>query len=166
MEVTAVIMTKKKPVAAVGHITVKHGAVRQCEGNMVVQAKGGDIRNTDASIVVELGSHTTGWSIDGICASTNAPEMGEGGDESDGAVATHAEVADIVEKNHPEIGIRVMGWAEVSANDDVVATWLKHDTPANSIVVGAEPCHTVGKWLYGQVREPTENDTCGFAGGV
>lgn len=129
-------------------------------------AKGGYVDDTYAAVGMEFGSHTAGWGVDGVGAGVDLTQKGQRGDEPNGAVATHAEVADIVEEHDAEISSGVMWWAEVCPDDDIVATGFEDDAGAQVVVMLAEPRNDVGKGDVGKVGKPGQHDACRLAGSM
>jgi hypothetical protein len=70
--------------------------------------------------------------------------VGEGDDEADGAVATHAEVADVIEEDDAGGAGGVDGCAEQGADEDVGAAGLVDDGGAEPIVRFAKRSQTFG----------------------
>ena len=92
--------------------------------------------------------------------------MAESGHEADGAVAAHAEVADVVEEDDRGGAGGVGGGKEEGADDDIGAAGFVDDGGAEGVVVIAEGLETVGEGAGAQIRSAGDDDACGFAGGV
>ena len=65
----------------------------------------------------------------------DAAEKGERRHEADGAVAAHAEVADVVEVDDAAVAAGMFGLAEHATDDDIVAAWLVGERSAPVVVL-------------------------------
>ena len=70
-------------------------------------------------------------------AHSDAAQIGQRGDDAHRAVAAHAKVAGVVEKDHAGRAGRVYGFAQQGADYDVAAARLQDGGGAPGVVLGA-----------------------------
>ena len=112
MQVIAVVMTQKEPIATPGHIAMDGAPIGQGEGDVVGVAIGSDIGDGHTAVRVELGSNRAHGGFDAMFADSHTAEVCQTSDQPDGAVATHPQIAHVIEKNHAGAGTRVVWGAE------------------------------------------------------
>ena len=112
-----VVRGKKKPVAAPGDIA------RDCTGLYLAGfAVGRHIAEADPPFPMQpSGDHADGG-LDAMLSRADKAEVMKGGDETDQAVAAHAEQPDIVEENHARCAGRVLRRDKQRPDDDLMAT--------------------------------------------
>src|ERR1700733_11686637 len=93
-------------------------------------------------------------------------QMRQGRDQSDGAVAAHAEIAHVVEKDNTGCGCGIVRCAEQGADDHFGAARLIEDRSPKAIVSGAKYLHPRLEAIVGQRRTARDHNTCGLAGSV
>ena len=93
----------------------------------------------------------------------NASEMREGGDQSYRAVAAHAEIAHVVEKDNTGCGRGVLGWAKQRANKYVGAARFEEYGSAEVIVPGAKELQLRLQAAFAERRPACDHNTGGLA---
>src|SRR5690348_5421847 len=94
------IVDEKKPVAAPRYITRDWSdpGHEHCDaGTMTITPH---VRNLDLTVFVKVGHDGSDGRLDAMSAWFDAAEVSQRGDDTDRAVAAHAEVSDIVEEQH------------------------------------------------------------------
>lgn len=133
-----VIVHEKEPVSSPGYVADDWAVSGYFDLNICGTAMAGNVVDGDVAIGVEGRFDLSYGRFDLVCAWRNALHVGEGGDESDGAVATHAQVADIVEEDDAGGAVAVHRCAEESADDDVGTARFGDDCRAEGIVIAAK----------------------------
>jgi hypothetical protein len=91
----------------------------------------------DRAVLLEARPHRADRRIDADIAPLDVP-VSERGDEPDGAVPAHADVADIVEEDDPQLAVAAMRLAQECANDGIRAARLVDDGRAVVVKVLAK----------------------------
>jgi hypothetical protein len=99
-------------------------------------------------------------------ARLEAAQVRQRHDEADGAVAAHAEVADIVEEDDAELAGLVMRLDEERAHDDVGAARFADDGRAEVVVLLLENLHPLAERSAAQVRTALEHEARRLAAGM
>ena len=81
-------------------------------------------------------------------------------------MAAHAEVAGVVEEDHPAGRPRRDGRAVQRAHQYIIAPWLQQAGAAPLIVVGAQVVQLVGDRVANQRGETAHDQACRFTAGV
>ena len=84
--------------------------------------------------VVQGGGDGADRRFDAVLAGSDAPQIGQRCDQADGAVAAHAEVADVVEEDDARRAGRVDRRAQQRAHDDLAAARLQHSGGAPVVI--------------------------------
>lgn len=132
------IVDEKKPVSTPGDVADDRAASGYLDLNIRGTAVAWDIVNGDVSVVMQDGLDFAYRGFDFVCASVESVHVGERGDESDGAVPAHSEVADIVEEDHARGAVAIDWIAKQTSDDNVRTTGLGDDGRAERIVIAAE----------------------------
>ena len=119
-----------------------------------------------AYVAVGLSRHTKSEQEDFERAIETAPEVRECDDKADGAVAAHAQVAGVVEKNHACCIGRILRCAQQGAYQHLIAAWLEHGGGAPGIVLAAQKRSALGHAALTQVRKTGDHQAGGFTTGV
>ena len=146
-EVESVISNEEEPVAAPsdipGDATCSHVfgfAIR------------GHIADAHAVVVMQGGGDDADGGFDALLTGGDSAKVLQGGDDADHAVSTHAEQADVVEKEDARFAGAVFGFNQQGTDDDVMTTRFTDE--------GA-----VQGWQF-FCRDATEHDSCGLTSGV
>ena len=149
-ELQTVVVAEEEPVAAPGDITV-NGAAIDLDGDMREVAVGGDVAHGD---FVWIGVGVFGWvqggfddadrGFDAVGAGGDAAFVGERGDQADGAVPAHAQVAYIIKEDHTELAGGVGGRDEQGTDHDIRAARFIEYTGAEGVVPGAQGVQLFG----------------------
>jgi hypothetical protein len=86
--------------------------------------------------------------------------------DADRAVAAHAQIADVVEKDHAGGAGRIHGRAKQGADQHVGAPRLADDRPPQVVVNRAKPFTPLGQGPRTQVGAALQDDARGFAARV
>jgi hypothetical protein len=115
---------------------------------------------------VRFGAHVADGGFDGDSARLKLAKVRESGDEADGAVATHADEADVVEEDDAEL-VGGVGWfAEKCADDGVVAARFVDDGGAEAVVGLAEDSEAVAHGAAAEIGGAGNDEPGGFTAGV
>jgi hypothetical protein len=102
----ALVRNEKEPVSAPCNIAFHWTKTRDIDDNLPGLAVARYIGNADRAIGVQLRIYRTDRRVDAVGARCKAPHVCERRNQPDGSVPAHAEVADIVEKDHAQRAIR------------------------------------------------------------
>ena len=104
--------------------------------------------------------------FDPMVAGTDPASMGKRSDDTDGAVAAHPEVSDVVEEDNSGGAAFVEGLTEERTDDHVGSARLIDNGSAEIIVSAAKALSPLGESAVSEIRSPAENETRGLAGRV
>ena len=158
--------TKKEPVASPGDIAADLAIVGHFDFQVRGEAIARNVVHGDFAVRVQNGAHGSDGSLDAVLAGLDAIQKGEGRDEADGAVTTHAEVSNIIKEDDAGGAGGINGIAEQRADDYVGASRLVHDCGTKIIVLAAKTLEALGKRAGAEIGASTDNDASGFASGV
>src|SRR5437867_4941598 len=96
----------------------------------------------------------------------DAAQVRERNDKPDRAVATHAEITNIVEEDNARGARVIVRFANQRADEHFGAAWFVDDGGAKIVVLLAEDPEPVGQAAGTEVRPSTDDDARRFAGGV
>ena len=106
---------------------------------LVVQSVGGHVAHADRAIGVQGGGDGAHRGFDAVLARGDAAQVGERCDQPDGAVATHAQVAAVVEEDHARCVGGILRRAEQRPHHHVAATRLQHGgCPPGIVALGQQ----------------------------
>src|SRR4029079_13774744 len=97
-------------------------------------------------------------SIDLVFAGLDPGEVGESVGEADGAVATHADDADVVEEDDAGRATRLVRLDEEGAHEDVGAAGLVGDEFTKGVVLVTESLRPIGERALAEVRAAGQDD--------
>src|ERR1017187_1338567 len=162
----AVVAAEEEPVAAPCDVAIHAANPRRVHGDMHGAAVTGHVADGDAAIVTELSLDDAGRSFEAAHAATDPPEMGQRHHQPDGAVAAHAEVADVVEEDDAGVAGRVGGLAEQGPDDGIVAARFVDHRGAEGVELGAKAFEALGDRARAQIRPSGNYYPGGLAAGV
>ena len=101
-----------------------------------------------------------------MVARSDAAQMGEGRHQADGAMAAHAQVTDVVEKNDAGDAGRVFGLNQQRADHHVRTARLVYDGRTKRIVLLSEYVQFISHAAAVKLGSAAHHDARGFAAGV
>ena len=162
----AVIVDEKEPVSAPRDVAADWSKARYVDHYTGAVAIASDVGNFDRAVFEEFGFDDADWSFEPVCAGPDAIEMRECRDDADSSVAAHAEIRDVVEKQHAG-DARFIDRSAQKRADKCVRTAGFIDYGGTKIVVfGPEAYEAFGEWSVTQVRLATNHDARRLAGGM
>ena len=157
---------QKEPVSPVryvaGHATVSFDFNLDIFGEAIT----GHICDRYQTVFVEFGVNRAGRCLDPMSSRGDSAHIFQRFDKADRAVATHAEIADIVEKYHAGRGCRIHGVTQKCADDRIVPSRLADDRGAQFIVIASEDPKPFPDPASSQIWKTANNDPRRFAAGV
>lgn len=154
-----VLFYQKKPVSTPRYIAEDWARARNTDLQAFCLAKAGDVFHRDRAIAVKSRAHDARARIDRMLALTNSPHMRKCGNKSNGAVPAHAEITNVVEKDHPSRAAWVMRFAEQSPHQHVRPARFRNDSRAEPVIVLAEDLHTLRHGTRAKVRSAFNDDS-------
>jgi len=162
----AVPFGEEKPVAAPCNVS----ANRPCTGNIdderTFLAPTGNVGDRNFTVFVQSGSDNPDGCFNAMLARINAAHVRKSCDETDGSMAAHAEVTDIVKKNDSGGTGGIGRFEKGSADDDIGAARFVHDCRAEPVVLVAENVQSLLHAAAAEFGSPADNDPSRFATGV
>ncbi len=104
--------------------------------------------------------------LDAVHAGTDPPEVCQRGDQADGAVAAHAEVATVVEEDHSGTGFGIDRCAEQGADQYVAAARFEDAGGAPGVVALAEQAPALGHVALAEIGKAVDDQAGGLAAGM
>ncbi|MNE57875.1 hypothetical protein D3C80_1528650 [compost metagenome] len=104
--------------------------------------------------------------VDLVHARCDQAQVLQRGDQADGAVAAHVQVAGVVEENHPAGGVGRHRWAVQRADQHIVATWLQQAGAAPLVVQLAQFVALLGHAAPLQFRKAFHHQAGRFSAGM
>jgi hypothetical protein len=92
--------------------------------------------------------------------------MCERGDHPDGAMPTHSQITNVVEKDHSGYAGIVDRIAQQSSDYGVGATRLVHDSAAKVVVLSSQALDALRKGVVTEIGAAADNDTRRFTASV
>jgi hypothetical protein len=129
-------------------------------------AIGRDIAHSDEACAVGFSTDNANRSFYFESAGLNFAEVRESGDQANGAVAAHADVADIIEKDDTELAGRVGGFAEECAHNGVVAAGFVDDSGTKAVMRCTKARETVTHAAAAKIRATGNNQPRGLTAGM
>ena len=117
-------------------------------------------------LAFEARFHRSAVGVDAAHARADAAQVGQRHHQPDGAVAAHAEEADVVEEDHAGLARGVVRLAEQRAHDGVVAARLVDDGRADVVEVVAEAVEALLDRAAAEIGAARDDDARGLAAGV
>ncbi|MNL47993.1 hypothetical protein D3C87_1708150 [compost metagenome] len=99
-------------------------------------------------------------------AGLDTAQVGQGGDQADGAVAAHAQVPGIVEEDHAGGVCRVLRRAKQGAHHDVAAAGLQDGCRAPCVVFVGQAALPFGHVARAQIGKAGDDKPGGFTAGM
>ena len=96
----------------------------------------------------------------------DATQARERDGQPDGSVAAHAEVANVVEKDHAGRAGGILGWNEQGADQHVGSARFVDHGGAKGVVLGAQHLQLIRHAAATEVRGAINDDTRGLSTGV
>lgn len=96
-------------------------------------------------------------------AGCDAPQVIQRTHQADGAVAAHAQVAAVVEEDHPGTGIRRLGFAQQGPHQHIAAPRLQHAGRAPAIVALLQDRQPFGHRTAAQIGKAVDNQASRLA---
>ena len=160
------IFDEEKPVAAPGNVAAQRADAGNVDGNGCTIAVAVDVLHRDATVFVEFGVHGTDpGSRRGVCRLYPA-KMSQSSNHSDGSVAAHEKVANVVEEDHGCGRGWIFRLAQKSAYDDFRASRFADGARTKAVVAIPEDPKPFHQSAGAEVRTPFDDDTGGLAFGV
>ncbi len=166
IQIEAMGFHEEEPVAAPGDIAGDGSDAGDLDGQVVGLAMAGDVGDGDGTVGVEGGGDGADGGVDAECTGVELVEVGEGDNEADGAVAAHAEVADVVEEEDAGLTGGVMGRDEEGTHHDIRTTGFVDDGGAEGVELILETPEAVGQGTVAEVGAALEDDAGGFTAGM
>ena len=99
-EFLAVFFHEKKPVAAPRNVAGHRADAGHVNRHGFLGAPAGDVRHGNFAARMQCGGDDADRGLDAVFARLDSAHVRQRDDEADGAMAAHAETADVVEENH------------------------------------------------------------------
>ena len=115
----SVIFHKEKPVATPRDIPGHFPQTGHTHSKILFLMPSRNVGDRNLAVGVQLGGDDTDRRLDTMSAGLDSSQVRQRGNQSDGAVAAHAQEADVVEKNHARRAGFVLRLDEQSAYQNV-----------------------------------------------
>ncbi|MNT08118.1 hypothetical protein D3C72_1428500 [compost metagenome] len=147
----AFLVDKKEPISAPGDVTDYFAVAGHVNAHGAMQAIGGHIAHADRPVVVQEGADGADRRFNAVFAGTDAGQVGQRGDQADGAVAAHPQVAGVVEEDDAGGVGRILWCAKQCAYHDIAAARFQHGGGAPGIMFGGKAVLPFGHAARAQV---------------
>jgi len=134
----AFALSEIKPVAAPGNVAGDSAMALDFDGDIFSVAISRDVAHRDKSAAMRLRTNVSDRRFDSDAARLELTEVGEGGDQADGAVAAHADKSNVVKEDNAELVGRVRRLTEECADDGVITARFIDDGGAKLVVMFAK----------------------------
>src|ERR1019366_8836522 len=166
-DLLSVAAAQEEPVAGPGDVSVDPADARRLHRDVRGAAVAGDVAQGHSAIGVQVRVDVAHHGLQADAgAALDAAHVFQGGQQADGAVAAHAQVADVVEEDHAGVVGGAGRLAQQRAHDGVVAARLIHGGRAEAVEPGAEAGQALGDGAVAQVGAARDDDARGFSAGV
>src|SRR3984885_15175390 len=130
------------------------------------RARAGDVYYSDFAGFMKRRGDRAHRGFDAMIAVSDFPQVRQRGDQSDGAVHTHAEISNVVEENYASGAGRIGGLAENSADNHFGAARFIGERAAEIIGIEAKALELLSYRAAAEVRSAADNNSGGLATGV
>ena len=162
----AVILAQKEPVASPGHVSRQAAVTVQIQGYSLCPSIAGYVFNHHFTRLLQAGGDGSRGGFQAMPAGLDATQVAQGGDNSDGAVTAHPQVADVIEEDHSGGAVRLAGLTEKGSDQRIGAAWLVHDRRAKGIETLAKAKQSFGQGTGAEIGSSRHHHPCRFTGGM
>ena len=161
-----VLGDQEEPVAAPGDVAGHAAVARYLQADGLAVAVGRHVAHAHRAVVVQRRLDGADRRLDLVHAGFDPAQVGEGHHQADGAVAAHAQVAAVVEEDHPGAGLGIDRLAVQRADQHIAAARLQHAGGAPVVMPFGENLPALGHAAGAEVGETVQHQPGGFAAGV
>src|SRR5579859_399270 len=159
----AMVFDEEEPIPTPGDVAFDLTKTRHIDAEALFLAPTGNIVEGHLAVFVERSGDDPNGRLDPVRPGPDAPQVGEGGQQTDGSMAAHAQVADVVEKDDPRDARGVLGFDQDGADDHNRAARFLDDRRADMVVSLAEFFQLVGGASFAKRGTASDHDPGGFA---
>ena len=127
VEGLAVVFHQEKPIAAPGDVAGDQPQAGHGNGDGRMGAPGGHVQHGNLAIGVKGGGDGADRGLDFMNPGLNPAGVGEGDHKTDGAVAAHAEITDVIKENDTGGARGILGLNEQAADHNIGAAGFVDD---------------------------------------
>jgi hypothetical protein len=157
---------EEEPVAAPRDVADHPADAGDVERHVRAVPVGRDVGDLHRVRVEERGDHRSDRRVHAVGAERDAAQVVQGHEQTDRAVAAHAEAADVVEEEDAGRRVRVVGRQQERTDHRRMAAGFAHHRVAPIGACGVEPCAPLGERARAQVGAAGHDQPGGFAAGV
>jgi len=161
-ECERMVSDEKEPVAGPGDVSFELSVTGDIYGNGGSKTIAWDICDGDAAIFVEVSRNGAYWRLDAMFSRGDSAHVCEGCYETDGSVAAHSEVSDIVEEDDSGCGFGIDWFAEERSDDDFGSAGFADDSAAEMIEFGLKTPHSIGKIFGAEIGSTCDDNSRWF----
>ncbi|MCY1442721.1 hypothetical protein D9M71_591020 [compost metagenome] len=162
----AVFGDQEEPVAAPGDVAVHHAMAGHVHRHLLAVAVRRHVADGDGAVFMQGGTDLADRGVDLVHARCDQAQVLQRGDQADGAVAAHVQVAGVVEEDHAAGGVRRHRLAVEGAHQYVVAARFQQAGTAPVVMPLAQGVALLGHGAAGQLGKALHHQASGFAAGV
>ncbi|MFT5130465.1 MAG: UDP-glucose 4-epimerase, partial [Rhodothermales bacterium] len=163
LQLESVVVYQEEPVAAPGDVAMHVAESGHIDRHSCSAAIAAHVTDGHASVWKECSGNIANGCFELMFAGADASEMGQCGDDADGAMSAHAEIADVVEKDDARCGLRTARRAEQGADQHIAAAWLEDDSRANGVVRITKALALCCQVAFAQLWPASDDDASGLA---
>ena len=157
---------QEKPVSAPGHIAHHLANAGHGDGHAGAAAIAGYVADGNAAAGVEPSIHHAANRFQAAGIVPKPAQVLKRNHHADGAMAAHAQIADVVEVNHGGVAGGVAGLAQERAHHGVVAARFIHHGGAELVEPVAEAVEPPGQRTPAEVRTTRDHHASRLAPGM
>ena len=161
-----VIVHEEEPVPSPGHVTDDRTVSRHVDANVGRTPIAGNIVDGHFASGIEGSFDFSHRRLDAVGTGHKALQVSERGDESDGAVAAHAQISDVVKEDDAGSAVAINWFAQESADNDVGTAGLGYDGRSEGIVILAKPFQPLCERSGSQVGATGNHEAGWLSSGV
>jgi len=154
-----VLSNEKEPISCPRDISSEGSITRHVDGRAGAQTETGDIGDGYPSVLVELRGNCADWRFNAMLAGLDAPHVSERGDQADGSVAAHAEIAYVIEEDDARGRFGIDGIAEQGTDDDLRTSRFADDASAEVVEFLAKSFPAFSQGSVAEIGSPRDNHT-------
>ncbi|MNP02541.1 hypothetical protein D3C76_943960 [compost metagenome] len=166
LDALAMFGHEEKPVAAPGDVATHQAMAGHVHQYLPAVAVGRHVADGYGAVFMQGGADLADRGVDLVHARCDQAQVLQRGDQADGAVAAHVQVAGVVEEDHPAGGVGRDRRAVQRAYQYIVAAWFQQAGAAPVIVQLAQLVALLGHAAAVQLREAFDHQAGWFAAGV
>lgn len=157
------LIDQEKPIPTPSDVAVNDAVFRNLHRHVCRKPIARDIRNLNRSVFIQCRHDNSHGGVDAVRARSDFPHVRKGHGEADGAVDTHVQRGEIVEKNHSTDAVGFTGFTNDSADHGIMAAWFVAYRAAEPVVIFTQALGLLRHGARSEIRRARDDDSGGLS---